>query len=79
MPRRRSNAHLTTDLIKLAQVLGQAWSGAKAIERRYPRVFAAAVADALQLDEDEGTSFVDSMEREHVGIENSKRRSPYQR
>ncbi len=79
MPRRRSNAHLTTDLIKLAQVLGQAWSGAKAIERRYPRVFAAAVADALQLEEGQAVSFMDTMEREHVGIENSKQRGPYQR
>ena len=72
MPRRRSTAYLTTDLVKLAQVLGQAWSGAKAIERRYPRVFAAAVADAMQLDEEQAVSFIETMEREHVGIENAK-------
>ncbi len=76
MPRRRSTAHLTTDLIKLAQVLGQAWSGARAIERRYPRVFAAAVADALQLEEGQAVSFMETMEREHVGIENAKHKGP---
>lgn len=72
MPRRRSNAYLTMDLIKLAQLLGKAWSDARALERRYPRLFAAALADAMELDQEQGTSFIDTMEREYVGIQNAK-------
>ncbi len=72
MPRRRSTAHLTIDQIKLAQLLGQAWSAAKAIERKRPRVFTAALADAMELEDEQAISFMDTMEREYVDIENAK-------
>lgn len=60
------------DAIKLGQLLGQAWSGAKAIERRYPRVFAAALATVMELDDESARTLLETMEQEYVGVENAK-------
>ena len=72
MVTRRSRAKNTMDVIKLAQVLGQAWSAADAIQRRYPRLYAAAVARAMDLEPEQAAEFIDLMEAEHVGIERQK-------
>ena len=66
MPRRR--ATLSTYLIMLALVWGHAGHDANAIQRRYPRIFAAALADAMQLDDEQAQSFISTMEQEYVGI-----------
>ncbi len=77
MPRRRSTLGLTTDLIKLAQLCGQAWHGAKTLQRRYPRMFAAALADAMELDDEQAESFMSTMEREYVGILQADKRDGF--
>lgn len=70
MPRK---AALTVQDARLAKLLANAWTRADMISRKYPRVFAQAVAMALELTQEQKELFILAFTNECKSLEEDRR------
>lgn len=68
----RRASRLESSHAAIAAALATAWSEATIVDRRYPTVFAMAMAEALAMPEPQRALFVRRMEAQYRGQENER-------